>query len=121
MMTKFNGDSSSSASRSSRRTVSRILVVDDDPDCRRLAWHALEVAGLNPIEAATGIGAVEKARDCMPDIILLDLHLPGMSGFEVLRILHAATQTRHIPVLCVTGEADPVGLLRDASLWMALY
>lgn len=110
-----------SVERAVSRETARILVIDDEPACRRMTQRMLETLGFSPITAATGREGVEKARDFLPDMILLDLHLPGMNGFEVLRILRAAAQTRHIPVLCVTGKADPAGLLRDASLGMAAF
>lgn len=113
--------SHNSVQRRIPRKTARILLIDDDPECCRTFKRMLETLGFSTITAASGIEGLEQARDFMPDIVLLDLYMPRMSGFEVLRVLHSAEQTRHIPVLCFTGAADPAGLLQDASLGRAAF
>ena len=80
-----------------------ILVVDDEPTIRRLVRAALDGRDYRLIEAADGLSALEMARRERPDLILLDLALPQLSGTEVCRQLKAAPATADIPVLLLTG------------------
>jgi len=63
----------------------RILVVEDDPDHRRIVTKVLAREGYDVIEAATGAAAVAAAREDRPDLIIMDLALPGLDGFEASR------------------------------------
>jgi two-component system cell cycle response regulator DivK len=65
----------------------------------------LQYSGYRVAEAANGIEALEKARELLPDIILMDLALPKMDGWEATRRLKADVLTRHIPVVALTGHA----------------
>ncbi len=69
---------------------------------------ALRNAGLGVIEAMDGASAIDKARALVPDLILLDLMLPGMSGFDVCRVLKSEKNTAHIPVVFVTARIDEI-------------
>ncbi|MBM5804957.1 MAG: response regulator [Candidatus Verstraetearchaeota archaeon] len=80
----------------------KILVVDDEPDVLNLAKLVLEGAKLSVITASNGKEALMKAEDEMPDLILLDIVMPGKSGLEVCKILKSQPQTRHIPVAIFT-------------------
>ena len=80
-----------------------ILVVDDDPGFRRFATSLLERAGYTPVEASTGEEAVEKAQKERPALVLLDVKLPGISGYEVCRELKELFG-RDLPVILVSGE-----------------
>jgi len=81
----------------------RILVVDDIETNRRLLEARLSAEYFDVIEAADGAEAVRRAREDSPDIILLDIMMPGMDGFEACRILKADPATKHIPVVMVTA------------------
>ena len=81
----------------------RILVVDDIETNRRLLEARLSAEYFEVIEAADGAEAVRRAREDAPDIILLDIMMPGMDGFEACRLLKAETATKHIPVVMVTA------------------
>ena len=84
----------------------RVLIVEDDPDVSCLLQYRLKVQGYDVRSVANG-GAVPSAvRAERPDVILLDLMLPGIDGFSVLRLLKAAHQTRAIPVIVVTASSD---------------
>ena len=83
-----------------------VLVIDDDPDVRRLLEAALSAAGLSVELAADGETGLARAAAHPPDLILLDLHLPGMDGFAVLHALKAAEQTADIPVVAISGSPD---------------
>jgi len=88
------------------RSANTVLVVDDEASIRRLARVALEQAGLRVLEAGDGATALETARRQRPDVILLDLALPRMSGLEVCRRLRETPPTAKIPVLVITGLLD---------------
>jgi len=65
----------------------------------------LQFSGYRVAEAANGLEALEKTRELMPDIILMDLALPKMDGWEATRRLKADEKTRHIPIVALTGHA----------------
>jgi CheY-like chemotaxis protein len=83
----------------------KILVVDDDPEVRDLLTRTLEPMGFQVLRAASGDDGLQLARHHAPDLVILDLMMPGMSGFEVVKTLKADLYTRAIPVLMVT-ETD---------------
>ena len=80
-----------------------VLVVDDDERNRKLARDVLRRSGLRTIEAASGRAAIALARDCLPDVVLLDLRLPDMEGRDVARALQEGDRTAHIPVVALTA------------------
>ncbi len=82
----------------------RILVVDDDPGARELLSSILAPAGFHVEMAADGAEGVRLARENPPDLILLDLMMPGISGFDAIEILKADPRTRDIPILVVTAK-----------------
>jgi CheY-like chemotaxis protein len=83
----------------------RVLLVDDYPDAREMYAEYLDFSGFEVIEAANGMEALQRAADTAPDIILMDLSLPVMDGWEATRRLKADTRTAHIPVVALTGHA----------------
>ncbi|MCC7123741.1 MAG: response regulator [Acidobacteria bacterium] len=82
-----------------------VLVVDDYDDAREMYAESLLVYGFRVAEAANGLQAIELARSLTPDVILMDLSLPGMDGWEATRLLKADARTMHIPVVALTGHA----------------
>jgi len=82
-----------------------VLVVEDYQDAREMYAAYLQFSGYRVAEATNGIEAIEKANQLMPDIILMDLALPKMDGWEATRRLKLAEQTRHIPIVALTGHA----------------
>jgi DNA-binding response OmpR family regulator len=84
----------------------KILVVDDEPDVLRLVATNLEAAGFAVITAADGSEGLSKARSEHPDLILLDLMLPGMSGLEVCRKIRAGAQTSGIFTVMLTARTE---------------
>jgi two-component system, cell cycle response regulator DivK len=82
-----------------------ILVVDDYQDAREMYAEYLQFSGFRVAEARNGNEAVEKAFALKPDLILMDLSLPGMDGWEATRRLKADEATRGIPVVALTGHA----------------
>jgi two-component system, cell cycle response regulator DivK len=82
-----------------------ILVVDDYQDAREMYAEYLQFSGFRVAEAKNGNEAIEKAFELGPDLILMDLSLPGMDGWEATRQLKSDERTRHIPVVALTGHA----------------
>ena len=82
-----------------------ILVVEDDEDLRRLFRTALALAGYDVVEAGDGLEALQRIDQVLPDLVVLDLLLPGMSGMVVQQELAAQALTRQIPVVVITGTA----------------
>jgi two-component system phosphate regulon response regulator PhoB len=85
-----------------------ILIVDDEPDVSDLLVYNLQKAGYKTVTARDGGVALQKARDEVPSLILLDLMLPQMDGTEVCRHLKADSKTAHIPIIMLTAKAEEV-------------
>jgi CheY-like chemotaxis protein len=83
----------------------RVLLVDDYPDAREMYSEYLQYSGFDVIEAGNGIEALQLAVQHAPDIILMDLSLPVMDGWEATRRLKADSRTAGIPVVALTGHA----------------
>ena len=89
-----------------KSTMSKILIVEDDPDIRELLRFNLEKAGYTLFLAEDGEKALTLARKHSPDIILLDLMLPGVDGLEVCRTLKKDPELQRIPVIMVTAKGE---------------
>ncbi len=85
----------------------KILVVDDEPDVVALIERTLRVYGFDVIKAYDGIGALDVVSTEKPDLILLDIMMPMMSGYEVCEQVKANPQTQHIPVVCLSSAHTP--------------
>ena len=85
----------------------RVLVVEDDPSIRRLTKTVLETQGYEVFEVVDGPSALPAAREARPDVVLLDVGLPGMDGFGVLSLLKEDEELRDVPVMMVTAWAEP--------------
>src|SRR5215470_13105840 len=83
----------------------RVLLVDDYPDAREMYAEYLEFSGFEVVEAENGMEALQRAVETAPDIILMDLSLPVMDGWEATRRLKADKRTAPIPVVALTGHA----------------
>ena len=96
----------------------RAFVVDDDPDLRELACGALERAGWTVDAAEDGLAALGTIRHVIPQVIVLDLRMPNLSGVEVLKLLRSTEVGRQIPVVVTTGAVieDSVRALATAIL-----
>ena len=84
-----------------------ILVVEDKETNRKLVRDVLQFKGYEVAEATTAEEGLEMARSRQPDLILMDIHLPGMDGVAALKHLRADEQTRGIPVIALTASAMP--------------
>lgn len=90
--------------------MKKILIVEDHADMRELLTWQIELMGFLPIPAKHGKEGVEKAVAEQPNLILLDIMMPGMDGWEAARTLRANPETRDIPILAATA------LFRDSDL-----
>ena len=87
------------------QTTPLILVVDDYQDAREMYAEYLQFSGFRVAEARNGNEALQQAFELTPDLILMDLSLPGMDGWEATRQLKADARTNKIPVVALTGHA----------------
>lgn len=90
-------------SMSATEAAPRIVVVDDEPAIRKLLCRLLEPAGYAVEEFGTGESALDRIRSHPPDLVMLDMKLPGMGGHEVLEAIRAEPATRLLPVIMMTG------------------
>jgi two-component system, OmpR family, phosphate regulon response regulator PhoB len=94
----------------------RILVVDDEPDIVALVAYHLAKSNYRVTTASTGTDALAIARQERPTLLVLDLMLPGMSGFDVLQHIRAGESTKHIAVLMLTARKEEQDRIRGLSL-----
>ena len=92
----------------------KLLVVDDDPELRPLVGFALRQASYLVIEAASGEEALTLLDRELPDLMILDVNMPGIDGFEVLR--RARANGRHLPILMLTVRGEEEDLVRGLDL-----
>jgi DNA-binding response OmpR family regulator len=89
----------------------KVLVVEDDPDQLEVTRLSLKAAGFAIGTAANGIDALKKARTVSPDLILLDVMMPGLDGFAVCETLRGNPATASIPILMLTGLCSHISQL----------
>ncbi|MGH7418034.1 MAG: response regulator [Candidatus Rokuibacteriota bacterium] len=88
------------------RAPSRVLVVEDERDVAELIRYNLSKEGYEVLVTGSGTDAVKQAREARPDVVLLDIMVPHLNGWEVCRRLKQDAETRGIPVIMVTGRAE---------------
>jgi two-component system cell cycle response regulator DivK len=93
----------------------RVLVVEDQEDNRRIVRDLLTSAGFELIEAVTGEEGIQLAEEAIPDLILMDIQMPVLDGYEATRQIKASAKCRHIPIIVITSYA----LSGDAAKAMA--
>ncbi len=81
----------------------KILIVDDEPDVVEMIANTLVPDGFDVVKAYDGIEALDMVGSERPDLVLLDIMMPMMSGYEVCEQIKSNPQTQHIPVLCITS------------------
>ncbi|MFI5370173.1 MAG: response regulator [Candidatus Eisenbacteria bacterium] len=84
----------------------KILIAEDEPHLRQVLSLQLSAAGFEVFETCDGAQAVERAPVFMPDLVMLDVMMPNMDGYEALRQLRASYLTRHIPIIMLTARAE---------------
>jgi DNA-binding response OmpR family regulator len=96
--------------------MSRVLVVEDDKDIAELIAHSLQKAGHTVETAGTGTDGLKRASDTVPDLIVLDLMLPGMDGLLVCQALRADPATALLPIIMLTARAEEVERIAGLEL-----
>ncbi|HGJ64773.1 TPA: response regulator [bacterium] len=88
----------------------KILIIDDEPDVIETLEFMLKARGFEIISASDGLSGLSRAKTDNPDLILLDIMMPGMDGYEVCSKLKRETATKNIPIIMLTakGESDAV-------------
>jgi len=98
-----------------------VLVVDDDPVILKLLEVNFEMEGFEVVRAADGFEGLERAREVLPDIVVLDVMMPRMTGYEVAKALKEGTDTAHIPIIFVTARAQSNDVERGMELGVDDY
>lgn len=101
--------------------MSKILLIEDDPLMVNLYRKIFARAGYEVIVAQRGAEGIEKAKEGLPNLILLDIMMPEMDGFEVLAILKKDDKTKSIPVIALTNLAGEEDAKRALALGAAKY
>jgi two-component system phosphate regulon response regulator PhoB len=96
--------------------MSLIFVVDDDPDVRELVEYKLLQQGYDVQSASDGQEALREVPGAMASLLLLDVMMPGLSGFDVLARLRTAAATRGLPIIMLTAKAEPADVERGLAL-----
>lgn len=96
--------------------ASRVLVADDSSAVRAILRRQLVQAGFEVIEAATGQEAVQQARQCRPDLVLLDVEMPVLDGFQVMSVLRADESMSDVPVIFLSGRVETSELVEGLDL-----
>jgi two-component system alkaline phosphatase synthesis response regulator PhoP len=84
----------------------KILVAEDEPDIRELLAFTLKYGGFDVVTAANGLEAVEQAKDSKPDMILLDVRMPRMTGYEACKVLKEKPETAGIPIVFLSAKGQ---------------
>lgn len=99
----------------------KILVAEDEPDIRGLISFSLRYAGYSVVEALNGEEAVKKALEELPDLVLLDVRMPKLSGYEVCKLLKTQDSTRDIPVIFLSARGQEAEIKRGLELGAEEY
>jgi len=86
----------------------KILVIEDDPSALRFIEYTLEQEGYQVLAATNGLAGIRKAKNEEPDLIVLDIMLPGIDGFEICHRLRAEPQTAQLPILMLSAKAQEI-------------
>jgi len=92
-----------------------VLLVDDQPELRELYAQHFALSGFDVIEAGNGVDAVRHTSAFLPDVVLMDLGMPVLDGWEATRRLKEDERTAHIPVVALTAHDESAELKRAAS------
>ena len=98
-----------------------MLVVDDDPVILKLLEVNFEMEGFTVVRASDGVEGLEQARAALPDIVVLDVMMPRMTGHEVARALREDPKTAAIPIIFVTARAQSSDVERGMELGVEDY
>lgn len=99
----------------------KVLIVDDHPDAINILTVILTKGGYQPVSAKDGVEALQKINDEHPELVLLDVMMPKMDGYEVCQAVKADPMLRHIPILMLSAKTDPASKERGRALGAADY
>jgi DNA-binding response OmpR family regulator len=99
----------------------KVLVAEDEPDIRQLITYSLQFAGFTVIQAVNGEEAVDQATEEQPDLILLDVRMPKMNGYEACATLKAQDATKHIPVVFLSARGQETEIKHGLELGAEEY
>lgn len=102
-------------------TAPTVLVADDSPTVRKLMAATLRTHGFDVVEAIDGVDAVKALGERRPDLILLDINMPKLDGFQLCRLVKKHAATRHIPVLMLSGKQDPTDRAKGQLVGCSAY
>ena len=94
----------------------KALIVEDDPDARKVLSLILKLDGYQIHSAPGGQEALTVLADLVPDVILLDVMMPGMDGYQVCQWIRSNPAIRHVPVIMLSGKADPESVARGMEV-----
>jgi CheY-like chemotaxis protein len=109
------------AARGGDSEAGRVLIVDDDAAVRPLCAVNLTAEGLRVLEAEDGLDALEQARRERPDLVLTDVKMPGLDGFQLAERLRRDERTRRIPLIFLSGEVGQANAERARVLGALAY
>lgn len=98
-----------------------VLIVDDEPMARTLLRLMLVRAGFNVAEAEDGFDALDKVRKNRPDVILLDVMMPGMDGFSVCERLRSDEETASLPIIMLSAKTDLASINKGLRVGATVY
>lgn len=99
----------------------KVLMIDDEPDLVEVIKQRLELRGYEVLVASDGKEGLEKVITKQPDLILLDIKMPGIDGFEVLRRLRNNQETKDIPIIMFTVKGETRSILKAGDLGSTDY
>ena len=94
----------------------KILVVEDDPDARKVLSLILRLDGFEVASASGGPEAIQALAEALPDLVLLDVMMPDMDGYEVCAWIRANPATARLPVVMLSAKADPESMARGLEV-----
>jgi CheY-like chemotaxis protein len=94
----------------------KALIVEDDPDARKVLSLILKLDGYQIHSAGGGQEALDVLAGIVPDVILLDVMMPGMDGYAVCQLVRSNPAVRHVPVVMLSGKADPESVARGMEV-----
>ncbi|MFQ5578941.1 MAG: response regulator transcription factor [Anaerolineae bacterium] len=102
-------------------SVPHILVAEDELDIRELIAIALQLSGYRVTQAQNGQEAIQKAKELVPDLILLDVRMPRMTGYEACEVLKTDAATGHIPIVFLSAKGQEAEIKQGKNLGAEAY
>jgi two-component system alkaline phosphatase synthesis response regulator PhoP len=96
-----------------KNIMAKILIIDDDTQTTKLLEGIVALSGHKAVSVNNSMSAVEVAHSTLPDVILLDIMMPGINGIELCKIFHSTSELKNIPIIIVSALND-VGSQKDA-------